>query len=165
MTQDGGTNWQSLNLTLPQATLADSRIVTLPPIFFGGTNGLLPALFLSGSSTQLNLYTSHDSGQHWSSTSTTTVATDVNTEPVFSFTDAHTGWILGPNNTLLHTNDGGMHWSTLTAHLPTGVTAITQLNFVSSTIGWAIGLQGNAHTLLQSMDGGNTWAMVNPDAK
>ena len=38
---------------------------------------------------------------------------------------------------------------------------ITQLDFVSSNIGWAIGATAsNALTLLKTVDGGHTWAVI-----
>jgi photosystem II stability/assembly factor-like uncharacterized protein len=170
-TQDGGANWQTPNLSLPSATLKDTRVLTFPPIFFDNAHALMPVLFLAGDSTQLSLYTTSNSGQRWSSTSPITVASSVKDASTLSFIDtdpskdAATGWVVGPNNTLSHTADGGQHWSELPTHLPTSVTAITQLEFVSSTMGWAIGSQGNTQTLLQSVDGGNTWTAVSTSAK
>ena len=57
------------------------------------------------------------------------------------------------------TSDGGQHWTRLPAS--TNFKHVTQLDFVSGTLGWAISDQGNGSSfLLKTMDGGQTWTPI-----
>lgn len=57
---------------------------------------------------------------------------------------------------LLVTSDGGQHWTRLA--VSTNFKHVTELDFVSATLGWAISDQGNGSSfLLKTRDGGQTW--------
>ena len=71
------------------------------------------------------------------------------------FKDMQHGW-LTDGTTLYATSDGGQHWRKMAPG--SNFKRVTQLDFVSSTEGWAIGGQGKgAPFLLKTMDGGQTW--------
>jgi photosystem II stability/assembly factor-like uncharacterized protein len=101
------------------------------------------------------IYVTHDGGTTWRSTM-----------PVFAnlssshFLDIEHGW-LTDGTTLFATSDGGQHWAKLTPSA--NFKHITQLDFVSSTLGWAISDQGNGSSLLlKTTDGGQIWMQITP---
>jgi len=60
---------------------------------------------------------------------------------------------------LYSTSDGGQHWTKLSPGA--NFKQITDLSFVSSTTGWAIGRQSNTSSfLLKTTDGGKTWTPI-----
>jgi photosystem II stability/assembly factor-like uncharacterized protein len=66
------------------------------------------------------------------------------------------GWTLdAKKNTVLQTNDGGQHWSTL-GIVPSSQ-VVMDLQFVGATIGWAMGSEPAGNTLIKTSDGGRTW--------
>lgn len=74
------------------------------------------------------------------------------------FSDAHQGWALGYDATLLQTADGGNTW-TLRHHDPEG-RALYDLIFLDARRGIAVGAYG---TIFDSRDGGLTWAARESD--
>jgi photosystem II stability/assembly factor-like uncharacterized protein len=61
-------------------------------------------------------------------------------------------WIIGLNATILHSNDGGVHW--VSQEIP-NKTDLVSISFIDSKNGWAVGKHG---TILHTTDGGNNWA-------
>jgi photosystem II stability/assembly factor-like uncharacterized protein len=50
------------------------------------------------------------------------------------------GWVAVDNGTTLYrTSDGGAHWAKITPAIAASITAVAQLNFVSTGVGWALG--------------------------
>jgi len=95
----------------------------------------------------------HDGGASW--TSTTPVAASATVSDVI---DINHGW--ASDGTLLYvTRDSGQNWTKLAPG--GGFQHVTRLDFVSSTIGWAIRTTTpNFPSLLKTVDGGHTWTVV-----
>jgi photosystem II stability/assembly factor-like uncharacterized protein len=89
------------------------------------------------------------------------------------FTDASDGWVGGywwssdfsyPAGAIFATTNGGFTWTR--EKLPKGTPAITGLQFVSPTEGWAVGVTYDEYDdvqqgwVLHTTDGGATWAQV-----
>ena len=77
-----------------------------------------------------------------------------------SFTDPQHGWAVGDFGVILHTDDGGQHWSPQAS----GVTCtLTSVCFVDARIGWAAGgmafpyLHDSTGLVLSTRDGGASW--------
>ena len=67
------------------------------------------------------------------------------------FVDQNNGWVVGVSGDILHTTDGGSHWSRQTS----GTThQLHNITAVSATTAWACGSEG---TVLHTTNGGSTW--------
>lgn len=154
VTHDGGATWRQQSLSMPPG-VPSARLTILSPTFFSEADGILPVIFstaLTDKDVATAIYTTHDGGLTWQST-----APLVHAPRLFSFADQQHGW--ATNGTLLsRTADGGNQWSTLS---PNGsFKNITQLDFVSATVGWAISSTApTSSSLLKTVDGGQTWAI------
>jgi len=151
-TRDGGSTWYPQSLSL-SPTEAASQLSILPPSFFNATDGILPVSFDTGNGVSLDVYVTHDGGTTWQGT--TPLAASAST---IDFIDVNHGW--ASDGTFLYvSSDGGQHWTRLS---PSGsFQHITDLDFVSTDLGWAIGATGsNVSTLLKTVDGGHTWAVI-----
>jgi len=151
-THDGGSTWYRQSLPL-SPTEASSQLFILPPLFFNATEGILPVSFNTGNGVSLDVYVTHDGGTTWKGT--TPLATSTST---VDFIDMSHGWASDGTH-LYVTSDGGQHWIGLSSG--GSFQGVTQLDFVSSKIGWAIGATAsNALTLLKTEDSGHTWAVI-----
>ena len=173
MTRDGGSTWQQQNVTFP-AAYREGALILASPRFFTLRDGLLPAILNApGMNPAIDVYTTHDGGATWSST-TPLPYTATTGSPIWDFADQDHGWVaLG---TTLHlTLDGGQHWSTGSASLK--VQRVAQIDFVSASDGWTLGTPpviaciGRCLTqqgplagapLLHTTDGGHTWTRLSP---
>lgn len=74
-----------------------------------------------------------------------------------AFVSANTGWV-GGDGLILGTTDGGKTWQ----RQYNGRVQITSLSFVSSTVGWAAGVDPipGVGVLLGTRDGGHTWSKL-----
>ena len=84
-----------------------------------------------------------------------TPKTPVSTDPSNPLTNAtitpHTGWVVGEQGTILHTEDGGRTWQQQNS----GTTVpLESVSFITPQVGWVVGLSG---TILHTEDGGRTW--------
>jgi photosystem II stability/assembly factor-like uncharacterized protein len=152
VTHDGGATWNRQLFPFSPGQAA-TQIVTGPPRFFTATDGILPVSFVTESTSSLALYVTHDGGITWKSTTPLAASATIS-----DFIDMNHGW--ASDGTLLYgTSDGGQHWSSLS---PGGsFQHVTQLDFVSSNIAWAISAPAsNAPTLLKTEDGGHTWTVI-----
>ncbi len=71
-----------------------------------------------------------------------------------SFVDAATGWVVGEDQTILHTEDAGDTWSAQR----TGPGWLSAVQFVDYEHGWAVGNDGDDHGIvLMTTDGGSNW--------
>ena len=151
-TDDGGATWYPQSLPL-SPTERSSQLSLLPPLFFNATDGILPVSSDTGKGARLDVYMTHDGGTTWRGTTPLTAAAST-----ADFIDVDHGW--ASDGTLLYvTDDGGKQWTTLS---PGGsFQHITQLDFVSRHIGWAIGATAaGAPTFLKTEDGGRTWTAI-----
>ena len=74
------------------------------------------------------------------------------------FLDAQHGWRLLSPGELQQTIDGGLNWVTI--KIVTWDNA--EFDFVNDQEGWAIASVGQARVLLQTVNGGQTWAELHP---
>ena len=155
VTHDGGSTWYQQKLSLPPG-VPSAQLSLRPPLFFSATEGILPVSVsnsASGAGIATVIYTTHDGGASWNSTTPVPAALNV-----VDFIDVQHGW-LTDGTTLYVTNDGGQHWTKIVPG--SNFKRVTQLDFVSSTEGWAIGGQSKgAPFLLKTIDGGQTWTPV-----
>jgi photosystem II stability/assembly factor-like uncharacterized protein len=71
------------------------------------------------------------------------------------FFDANKGWVVGSNNTICKTNDGGSSWSLPNTPLPLApIVTFYDVQFVTASLGWAVGSGG---TILRTGNGGKQW--------
>ena len=77
-----------------------------------------------------------------------------------SFVDSRHGWAVGDRGAILHTDDGGQHWSPQ----PSGVVCtLNSVYFADARTGWAAGgmawpyLHDTSGVVLATRDGGLTW--------
>lgn len=94
-------------------------------------------------------------GEHW-----TQAPTPVR-QPLtaITFADANNGWAVGHDSVILHTDDGGLHWS-LQSFRPSFQAPLLNLLFLDAQHGFAFGAFGQ---LSQTQDGGKTWTDVAAD--
>jgi photosystem II stability/assembly factor-like uncharacterized protein len=163
-THDGGATWRPAPaLALPAALAPDLALDEFGrlPTFFSPQAGVLPVLVVAqatGGVSDTVLYVTRDGGASWSPTTplpTSTGATSL--DDVMSLLDPSTWWIASGaygDTTLFQTADGGRRWASWTPGGP--FAAVSALDFVSGTQGWAIGGTG----LLRTIDGGRTWTIL-----
>lgn len=158
-TSDGGVTWQ--HQTIPFTPFNNSQINTQPPIFLSAGNGVLPVTIYLPSSPQSVIYVTNNDGASWNATTPVAGSTSA-----VSFVDMTHGWIVGTINdksTLYATSDGGQRWTQYALSFTSASASIVQLDFVSSTTGWAVVASGeNAYQLWQTSNGGQSWAQVQP---
>jgi photosystem II stability/assembly factor-like uncharacterized protein len=151
-TTDGGGTWHPQSLALsPDERSAQLSI--MPPEFFTLTDGILPVSAETENSSHFNAYVTQDAGATWQKTTPLMIRATV-----VDFIDMKHGWV-SDGTQLYATDDGGLHWTSLSAHLSWH--GISQLDFVTSESGWAIGsVQTNDLSLLKTSDGGRTWTVI-----
>ena len=167
VTHDGGSTWHHQTLQPPAQVQGD--LFTGPITFFNSQDGVLPTCLSAGADIYTDIYVTHDGGTTWNSTSLLpfsrcAVAAFVGTS---DFIDSTHGWVLDTAFTpaatttrLYMTSDGGAHWMKLLTS--TNFRDFQALDFVSDTVGWAIGaVTSEASFLLKTIDGGHTWTQIN----
>ena len=155
VTHDGGSTWHQQALLMPPGLLS-ARLSVRAPTFFSATDGILPVIFSNVTTDSViatSIYATHDGGKTWQSTVPVPAAL-----PLLSFADMQHGWATD-GTTLYSTNNGGNHWLKLSPGA--SFKNITQLDFVSDTVGWAISsTASNTSSLLKTIDGGRTWTTI-----
>lgn len=66
------------------------------------------------------------------------------------FVDANNGWVVGSNNKILKTTNGGLTWTSKTTELR----ELRRVYFININYGWACGRDSS---IIKTTDGGNTW--------
>jgi photosystem II stability/assembly factor-like uncharacterized protein len=157
VSHDGGATWYQQSLALPPG-VPSAQLSLVSPTFFSATDGILPVIFSDGDTGRgiaTDIYVTHDEGTTWKSTAPlpfAAVATD--------FVDMQHGWA-SDGLILYRTSDGGQQWTKLAPGA--NFKQVTSLDFVSSTLGWAMGGQGkNPSLLLKTTDAGQTWTPFPP---
>ncbi len=155
VTHDGGSTWYQQTLSRPSG-VPSAQLSIQSPAFFSATDGILPVKF-SDPTTKKGIatviYVTHDGGTAWKPTSPVSAVLRA-----ADFLDTQHGWVTD-GTSLLMTSDGGQHWTRLAASA--NFKHVSQLDFVSGTLGWAISDQGNGSSfLLKTMDGGQTWMPI-----
>jgi photosystem II stability/assembly factor-like uncharacterized protein len=153
-TQDGGVTWSPQTLPL-SANEAQAQLSISTPQFFSATDGILLVSADAGNSThstQLTVYVTRDGGHSWQGETSLVAQASIT-----SFADLQHGWA-SDGKRLYVTSDMGKHWTLL----PGGpLQAITLLDFVSPTIGWAVGsTRTGSPSLCKTSDGGQTWTVL-----
>ncbi|QBD80898.1 hypothetical protein EPA93_34995 [Ktedonosporobacter rubrisoli] len=154
-THDGGATWKHQDIPLADKS---STVNTMPPVFFGSKDGILPVILNTSHDTLFNAYTTHDGGASWQpSTSVPGFA------EALDFSDATHGWIAN-KDAVYSTSDGGQRWSRYPLRQGKDLAGVQQLNFVSPTTGWALMSFGSNDTpmLFQTQDGGQSWSQLQP---
>ena len=152
---DGGATWYRQSLPLPSG-VPPAQLSLGSPTLFSPTDGVLPVIFsdvLTGRGVATDIYVTHDGGTTWTSTTPLPLAA-----VAIDFADEQHGWASDGVN-LHRTSDGGQQWTKLSPGA--NFKQVTSLDFVSSTLGWAIRGQGkNSSLLLKTTDGGGTWTPI-----
>jgi photosystem II stability/assembly factor-like uncharacterized protein len=155
VSHDGGSTWYRQSLSLP-AGVPSAQLSLISPTFFSATDGILPVIIadlITGRGIATDIYVTHDGGTTWKSTVPLPAASGT-----IDFVDMQHGWATD-GIVLYSTNDGGQHWTKLSPGA--NFKQVTDLSFVSSIAGWAIGGQSNTSSfLLETTDGGKTWTPI-----
>lgn len=191
VTHDGGATWRMQSIPRPNGVQADwTAWVDQIYLFPNGMDGVLsmhvrhPGLIGPAgpqSAPYRYVYTTSDSGDHWSNP-TYPPAVDVPgaapSGPSFvdvniAFIDA-THWVGWPQPTpigaepiasFMHTSDAGRHWDVLTA---SSLQTVQSFDFLDPLRGWVVGAQGSVSygtgiaaqtglSLYVTTDGGSSW--------
>jgi photosystem II stability/assembly factor-like uncharacterized protein len=165
-THDGGQTWQPEEVSPPTVDSTSQPTYDLPT-FQNSQDGVLPVTFAGPKHSGISFYATHDGGQSWSLTTSVTSLTELDPGqrlPAKVIDTSHWAVTL-PKGKLHTTTDSGKNWqATQTSSLPAG---IVELNFVTSTVGWArttVGTCAQFKTqcstqtaVLTTSDGGATW--------
>ena len=130
-TQNGGATWQ--DVTPPTGGFRDV-------VFLDATTGWVVGSSISKTT---------DGGTSW----TKQYGTEASELADISFADEQNGWAVGYSNLVLHTTDGGQHWTPQNVGAPP-LTAVTGITAVSPTTAWIAGWYG---FVARTTDGGQTW--------
>ncbi len=157
VTHDGGATWQGRTLSLPSN---EAGIAMLPPTFFKAHGGILPFDFQAPTGSGKEFLVTHDDGASWQAT--TPVPAYLGVANVLDL--AHVWVAAAQGTTLYRSNDGAQQWQKLTPTIPIDLSRFAQLNFISPTTGWAVGLTGSDANpkaiLLKTTTGGQTWTIA-----
>ncbi len=160
VTHDGGQSWQAQALAVPEQVQALNPGLW-PPAFLNNHDGFLvmngATLNCAQQALTAIVYTTHDGGITWNSTS----ITNLNSMP--SFISSMQGWGIA-DRALKITTNGGHSWENIPADAAfKSALDIQNIQFVSSTVGWASGRdQQKFPLLLKTTDGGRSWSVVKP---
>lgn len=172
ITHDGGYHWYQQALALPHdLKLSTAETVIGNPQFFSALDGILPVGFWVPRG--FDAYITHDGGATWHDTSFVPMLANpywdayAPTSPML-FTNINHGWVwvngTGEPSSFETTRDGGLHWTKIVPDLPS--VTISYYNFVSDSIGWAIGVSSTKTStsippvLLKTTNGGKTWKQI-----
>jgi DNA-binding CsgD family transcriptional regulator/photosystem II stability/assembly factor-like uncharacterized protein len=159
VTHDSGLSWQSL-----PGPGADTGLTVEQEIFFlTPSQGWLLSGGQAGTGNQVKqVFATYDGGQTWQRIAGTGsppnfdgssgLMTGGYVGPML-FTSAQNGVITSPRGGILHSNDGGAHWS---LRLKDGASGSATASFSDSQHGWAV----LDNTLWRTADGGENWTQM-----
>jgi len=160
VTHDGGYNWQPQTLALPPGAVSAQFFRSELPTFFSAQDGVLPVVYTVGSANNLAMYVTHDGGASWQSSIPVAFSGPGSGIIDTDFISADQGWATA-GSTLFATSDGGQHWTRIATSAP--FTQVSNLDFVSNTVGYALSGSSDAGSaLLKTTDGGQTWTVISP---
>jgi photosystem II stability/assembly factor-like uncharacterized protein len=152
VTHDGGRTWNDAPISMPAGHGGSCNCGISSLRFSDSRNGVF-LLEINGTDGLPHnfLYATHDAGSSWQPGPTLPP-----NGYIADFINATVGWTLdAKKNTVLQTSDGGQHWSMLGTAPSYAV--VTDVQFVSATVGWALGSETAGNTLIKTSDGGRTW--------
>jgi photosystem II stability/assembly factor-like uncharacterized protein len=152
VTHDAGRTWNDAAISLPAAYSASCLCGISSLRFADSRNGVF-VLDIYGADGQPHtyVYATHDGGASWRPGPTL----PLNCYAI-AFVTPTNGWTIdAKSNNILQTNDGGQHWS-LVGTIPSSQ-VVEALQFVTRTVGWAMGSEPTGNTLIKTSDGGQTW--------
>ena len=144
---DGGATWASAHLSVPSTdpnAAVDGNATTLPPIFFGTQDGVLPVSIFSPTKPFLDFYDTTNGGRTWT-------PTVVVPGTLWSFSDALHGVVLDGTD-LERTVDGGKAWSSVSPNV--NLRNASDMDFLTPELGWIV----DGGQILATTDGGHTWS-------
>jgi hypothetical protein len=166
VTHDGGVTWTPVSLPVPSTGV---NLTISTPVFTSATAGVVAVTSSSYSSvpsspSTLKVYRTTDGGTSWqlgpvlSGTGGTSVPTTRVPSSVLSTGDVFAAVTLNGRVTLYQLPAGAASWTKInTGGSSTALlSGMTQLDFVSPTIGWAVTQAG----LIGTTDGGVTWTVL-----
>ena len=157
VSRDGGRTWVDARLPGLEGSLFATNTVLGPPTFFG-TSGVVAVMVETESGYRLDVFTTADTGRHWTATPSHVGAT--NGSQAFAPISARSWITAGPGADLLEvTADGGATWQARPAVGLRGQ-PLEWLGFVDADHGAAIVALGDSpapNGLVVSSDGGQTW--------
>ncbi|MCL5611807.1 MAG: hypothetical protein M1485_04535 [Chloroflexi bacterium] len=157
---DNGKKWQGAKLSLPAFINAKKDPLGFEhPIFMTDTLAYLPLIV----NDTLSIFVSNDGGRSWSLRKNT--VKNVKHFTRVDFVSELDAFVLCGENVCV-THDGAQTWQTVKTNfgLNPQIDYIVKLDFVNTTIGWALVSHQNGeittYTLLKSTDGGATWTIL-----
>jgi photosystem II stability/assembly factor-like uncharacterized protein len=101
---------------------------------------------------------STDNGAHWTHIQFQSYPSDVRMVAGVDFINAQEGWLVGPSNFVIHTDDAGNSFDVQT-QIGVSDWDLMDVTFTSSTAGWAVGATGGDSALVLHTDNtGHDWA-------
>lgn len=182
-TIDGGKTWQTIQLPLPEAQLAESGLcgttspIALPPLTVQLVMQCLDADSQTGASLTY-LYTTTDGGINWTyhqlpdPSSQGEIRTSIQRKVEIQFFDPNTGWAIvhdhyqaeidGATQTItsfFSTHDGGNNWEEHTSSSWSG-----QLSFIDLQSGWAVidNPSSDQYSILYTQHSAEYWQELQP---
>jgi photosystem II stability/assembly factor-like uncharacterized protein len=148
VTDDSGKTWKQQTIKVPSGYPTEGGAVeTQPPMFFGINTGILPLAFHSQGQPVI-FYLTDDKGMMWKAT--TPIKSTGDKSFIWSFANIKQGFATD-HVQLFTTTDAGQTWKTIKLNMD--FKYVTQIDFVSNNVGWAIGKD----IFVKTLDGGLTW--------
>lgn len=148
VTNDSGKTWKQQAIKVPPGYPTEAGAVeTWPPMFFGTNTGILPLTFHNQGQPVI-FYLTDDKGISWNPT--TPIKSTVNQPFIWSFANIKQGFA-SDNVQLFSTTDAARTWKTVKPNID--FKNVTQIDFVSNNVGWAIGKD----LFVKTSDGGLNW--------
>lgn len=163
-TTDGGNQWTRLPMKLTQPGL-DLWSVSMIDVWRGWIGGAAGMLLTTEDALAQTLMCTWDGGTTWQAQAIPDWDERPIHDVVFRKRDDDSsidGWLLSTKGSMLHTTDGGEHWSPIVLPEPFANLDWWALSILDADYGWIGGaagqlLTGSVHRLLKTNDGGAKW--------